>query len=1360
MARVFLSHSTKDKQKALALLDWLRAEGHSETFLDSDKDTGIPGGADWEQMLYRELRRSQAVVILLTRNWMQSKWCFAEFTQARALGKAIFPVVETPAGELVVGRDLQAIDLTHERAGGLERLARALNEIALASPEGFVLPPGVHPFPGLDPLGEEQAAVFFGRDQDIFALIEKLRRARTQGGNRFIPIVGASGSGKSSLLLAGLLPRLKRDSRNWVLLEPFRPESAPTRRLVDRMITTTRGPVGEAADAHPPLDDWRRMLSSEAPGSALAEIAESIRTHTERPDASILIAIDQLETLFALAGDAERDTFLRLLAEALRPGLPYLAVATLRSEFLGRLQGAGSLRVDFEPYSLAPLSLDDLPDLVRGPARLAHVEVEDALVDALMEDAGSVDALPLIAFTLRRLYEAERETGRIGLRGYRALGDPRRRLSPLANAVRSAANEALPKATRTPAADAALKRAFIPDLVKIAVDGTYVRQTASVERLPKEALPDIDRLVAARLLVRNAEAHDGGTRVTVEVAHESLFRAWDRLAGWIAEERDFLIGKARIAQALADEEALPESDRVQGKGFIQGVLLERSRGWIAERPEVFAPGEVTFIEASIRKDDAQRARVARLRRWLMGSAATAALVFFVASAALGWLWREAERARTRALASLHVAQSRTALRDGDVDTAVSEAMAGLRVEQSPDTRSTAFSALTELSPFLAWAPELGLDSDTRLAWSGPFTLALLTSGEIRSLDVESGSSDPLVHEPGQSRQGGGLNHVRGRIIADHFATSGAGILVREDGSIDLVMQGRPQESLPGPEKPVGPFLAASARFRTDERVRVALLVGFEGMLLRDCPLRSGSGENRCDDHYIRMKGVTRLTLSPHAERVAVAHKSGMLRLLEAGGGFRVVGQADIGSDISSLDWSARGDRIAVGARDGNLMVLDTGSNDPKVLYRDGPTRAVPIARWSPDGEQLAFVCATWEICLGSPGIGDAGMIGSPIFSHMAGHQGAVTDLAWSPDGRWIASLALDDQRLRVWSLGQDRRVRYSLDTGTTRPLLHLAVDAERGRLAASDGEGGVWVWMADGSRLHQPPQDEIRAPVTDIAWDRRGSLVWVFEHRAVARWDPTAETEPALTSLVDPVYSRAAPLGDGRAAVPLGDGRIALVSHNRAPALYLERPAGSIEPRAIAVHPDGRRIYVCYTDGSIQTWDANVGGASRALVSAAVAGPGASGAGSLALSADGRLLAASRDDGTVVVYDSGDGTPVHRLSIHGTGTNGVAFSPTGVRLAALGSDGDIDVWDLNVSEKPVVFGVRGVPDRSASGRVSGQARRSAWIGWIDVSHLAVAAIGGEVLVYSLDTLDWLGRVQELYRGRTSKRDLPPKEESQ
>src|SRR5512142_132596 len=123
MARIFISHSSRDDDAARRLFGWLGEQGFAHTFLDIDKDSGIQPGAEWERKLYFEIDRSQAVIVLLTSNWLDSKWCFAEFAQARALGKAIFPVIDAPSGERLVGNDLQITDLLVDREGGLARLS-------------------------------------------------------------------------------------------------------------------------------------------------------------------------------------------------------------------------------------------------------------------------------------------------------------------------------------------------------------------------------------------------------------------------------------------------------------------------------------------------------------------------------------------------------------------------------------------------------------------------------------------------------------------------------------------------------------------------------------------------------------------------------------------------------------------------------------------------------------------------------------------------------------------------------------------------------------------------------------------------------------------------------------------------------------------------------------------------------------------------------------------------------------------------------------------------------------------------------------------------------------------------------------
>src|SRR6202050_2114551 len=231
MAYIFISHSSQDAEQANRLLAWLRAQGFDQTFLDIDKHGGIAPGTEWEKKLYREMIRAESVLLILPKNWFDSKWCFVEFAQARALGKAIFPLVETPKGETYVAQDIQNLDLIKDRDGGLERLGAELRRIALNAQGEFPWDVTRSPFPGLLAFDEADAAVYFGRDDDIRRLIERLNARRAQGGARLVALLGASGAGKSSRVRAGVVPRLKRDPHNWIVLPPFRPQMHPLDEL-------------------------------------------------------------------------------------------------------------------------------------------------------------------------------------------------------------------------------------------------------------------------------------------------------------------------------------------------------------------------------------------------------------------------------------------------------------------------------------------------------------------------------------------------------------------------------------------------------------------------------------------------------------------------------------------------------------------------------------------------------------------------------------------------------------------------------------------------------------------------------------------------------------------------------------------------------------------------------------------------------------------------------------------------------------------------------------------------------------------------------------------------------------------------
>ena len=255
MSRIFLSHSSANNAEAIALRDWLVAEGWGDLFLDLDPDRGIAAGERWERALNEAARRCEAVVFLISRAWLSSRWCMNELTLARRLNKRLFGVLVeeglsiadlphdvTSTWQLVnlaTGRDHHqfrvVLPITGEEVHvtysheGLSRLKSGLQRAGLHA-SYFNWPPDHDPkrapYRGLRPLEAEDAGIFFGREAPVIEAIDRLRGMTEAAAPRLLVILGASGAGKSSFLRAGLLPRLGRDDHTFLALPIVRPERA------------------------------------------------------------------------------------------------------------------------------------------------------------------------------------------------------------------------------------------------------------------------------------------------------------------------------------------------------------------------------------------------------------------------------------------------------------------------------------------------------------------------------------------------------------------------------------------------------------------------------------------------------------------------------------------------------------------------------------------------------------------------------------------------------------------------------------------------------------------------------------------------------------------------------------------------------------------------------------------------------------------------------------------------------------------------------------------------------------------------------------------------------------------------------
>ena len=582
MSRIFISHHSSDTPAALALAQWLQGQALADTFLDADPDRGLVSGERWLEGLRAAGERCRVVLAMVSAAWLRSAFCLAEYNVARLQCRRVVTVLlqpdlmtQLPATMLAdtqvcalagPGRKqsfsaawqgaAQRVEFLEE---GLARLARGLKRAGL-TPDHFAWPPPDDPerapYRGLASLDGRDAAVFFGRDGEIAACIALLHTMRATPDERVLTLIAGSGSGKSSFLRAGLLPRLRHDDEAFLVLDALRPAGGALSGdtgLAQSLVKAARRlgmPVPWT------LGDVSARLANEP--DALRALLDALQQRARAalgPDAlprppTIVITVDPAEELFAPDAGPEAARLLDLVAAEIHAGSAPLVLFAIRSDHFEALRTAPALLpLKSRLYDgLRPLDRAHYKDVITGPAEVHSAAgrplvLDVDLVDRLLADAAQgADALPLLALALGRLWRDHGDAGRLQLAHYLAFGG-------LDGIVEREAEQALATDPERRLAQLdALRSAFIPWLVNIDPDsGRVVRRRAVLATLPPRSHPAIEALVHRRLLQR--DRIDGAE--TVEVAHEALLRQWPALAGWIGQARGAL-----AEYRAAEQEAL------------------------------------------------------------------------------------------------------------------------------------------------------------------------------------------------------------------------------------------------------------------------------------------------------------------------------------------------------------------------------------------------------------------------------------------------------------------------------------------------------------------------------------------------------------------------------------------------------------------------------------------------------------------------------------------------------------------------------------------------------------------------------------------------------------------------------------
>jgi WD40 repeat protein len=1317
MPRIFLSHSSRDNRQAIALRKWLIEQDPplaEEIFLDLDAEAGIRSGVRWKDALRQASARCEAVICLLSANWAASAECRTEFRFAEYLNKRIF---SARIGPLVTDNptmEWQQIDLfgdgptTVIDAGdrgepvqflseGLFRLRDGILGAGIGA-ETFVWPPSNDrqrvPYRGWEPLEEVDAAVFFGRDAQILRGLDGLRGMRHSGLETMFVVLGPSGTGKSSFLRAGLVPRLRRDDRDFVVLDIVRPHrsvlSGDTGLAKAIHRTRTRlelsapnlGQIKRAC-----LDGNTSHLREWLHEAQLAAAARLLEERDELTLPTLVLPVDQAEELFGADAGHEAPQFLGLIAElagatdgqARKLGL--IVAVTIRTDRYQALQTVPQLArvgsVLFDELKAMPRT--EFKEVIIGPAERSTqggrpLEVQPALVNQLLDDCTEGgDTLPLLALSLARLHEDYASDGVLTLPDYVSMGGMR-------SVVQSEIDGLLDPDEQQRAEQLRLLRAaFIPWLATVNPDNDQpMRRVARWRDLPPESRPLLERFLAKRLLTRDLREDE----IVVEVALESLLRQWDELARWLAEEREDLKGADNLERAaqLWDKSARNEAWLLVGTRLVDAERLAAKSGFhdrlapIHEFLAVSRRREQERLEAESRRRAAEL-EVAKDRQQAAEALAAA----------------ETE-AREKAQAHAAVLRRRSlVLRVVVVVTLLVAAAAVYGFVAATKATNRANQRTNEA---------LGL----RLTSQGTAMLTGVSGGgDIRGLQ-EILASDRI--EP--TRVGGLFTAVLMRIDTEKIINTGVAVMdvaFSADGS--RVVSGGADHTVrvwdANTGQPVGaPMMQANTL--TDAALSgdghdVAFANADNTLRVWDAVTGQPDGPPMTQN-----SAITTVDLSDDGTRTVAGFADGSLRVWNSDTG-QPISQAKTqsGSSIASVAFGNDGQRVVSGSADGTVRVWDANTGLPISPPMAAHAGMVMAVAFSPDAQRVVsggvdHIVREWNANSGQPVAppmtGNLNTVTSVVFSPdgqrvvsggydgtlrvwdadsaqslaqpMTGHQGAINSVAFSPDGHRLLTGG-DDATLRVWDADVGPQPAGTTIGAGTPTVTSVTISTDRRRVLSGNRDGSLRLWDTDTRAPLQVLANGQHDAVTSVAFSTDGhKIVSGSANGTMQLWD--ADTHAPIGTVVQ--AHRGAVTGlvfsaDGQRVASGGaDDNVRLWNADTRQAIGNPLTGHTAAVLALAFSPDGRQLVSGSKDTTLRLWNADTGQpvgvpltGHLAAVTAVEFGP------------EGGRIVSRSDDHTVRLWDASTVRPIGApLNAHTDYMLGIAFSPDGQQLLATGAD--------------------------------------------------------------------------------------------
>jgi WD40 repeat protein/DNA-binding SARP family transcriptional activator len=1172
--------------------------------------------------------------------------------------------------------------------------------------------PGEAPFLGLKYFEETDTVRFFGRERLVDRLVQRLQT------ERFLALIGASGSGKSSVLRAGLVPRLRQAqgvgggeqsvrSPAWtviVLTPTARPLEALSASVAGRGASTSR------------RDLIRDALARDPRGLRL-----QLR-HMASPAGRVLLVVDQLEELFTLCHDSfEQEAFVdNLLAVACEPDGRESLLLALRADFYAHCAQFAELREMLSQHQeyVGAMAPEELRRAIEGPAERGNWKPEHGLVDLVLRDAGDEPgALPLLSHALLETWRRRRGR-RLTFSGYAEAGGVRGAISQSA--------EFTLRDQLTTSQQAIARRVFLR-LTELG-DGTQdTRRRATFEELvtgPDDApviLEVLHVLAAARLVTL-----DEGT---AEVAHEALIREWPTLRTWLDEDRTALRLHRSLAAAARDWESHGNDSDL----LFRGARLMQLGEWADTHSDDLNPSERSFLDASValterqnsdreaqrrrefeaaqqlasaeqRRAEEQSRATARLRRRAIGLASALVLALGMTGAAL-FFADQARQGTTLSQANARIASARelaaaavssldadpergillaqqavlTTYRvDGtwttEAENALHRAVLASRVRRTLNEHTGAASAVA-ISPDGAHLVSAGEDGNIRLT-------DLATGKNLWTTSGQAGLANAVAFSPDGQR------------LAATGAADSVQILDTRTGGPLLMLHGNS-----GPATSIA-FSPDGARLATAGR---------------DGAIQLWDAVSGSDLRTVFGSDVRDLGFSPDGSRLYTVEDGGTISIWSGIDASAVLPLLSLRIDGEGLSAAFSPNGLRIASVDGtDVRVWDAETGKELQRFTASNTNLTRIA-YSPDGTRFAVGgldrrVTVWDTGTGGQVLRGAGFAASPrLLIDLAGHMASIRALAFAPDGSQLATAA-EDGTSRIWDLGAAHELLALPNPDWSGPFESQAPPLSLGRvfydpagirLAVSLQDGRVQLLDAGTARqIRQFSSGESEKAGVAAAFSADGTLLAIGGSEGVIDLvDSRFGTQVRSMAAHHGPILGVAFSSDGKHLASAGEDGAAkiwnLVDPSRPPLGLL---GDSASVTHVAFSPDGRHLAASSVDGTVRVWDVETGAQNLIIHPASQQAAPDTAADSIALqplramsqlatqpeavwsvaySPDGsRLVTAGRaDGGTATIWDAISGQQILVLRGHLGTVVQAAFSQDGRLVATASRDGTAKVWN-------------------------------------------------------------------------------------